>query len=170
MSLRIASRHSRSSWLGLYKQAPSRIIRHRAINDVIARSVTTAGVPVMKKPCSLTRTDGRRLNRLTMTPWQAGKSLTWDVTVVSTLADSYVHLSSQSAGGQAEAAVSRKTSKYADLPATHIFQPLAFETHGPTLSSATDFLNAVGDRSTAVTGDPRDTTFLAAHFCFTTAI
>jgi len=89
-----------------------------------------------------------------MTPWQAGKPLTWDVTVVSTLADSYVHLSSQSAGGVAEAAASRKTSKYADLPATDIFQPLAFETHGTTHSSATDFWNAVGGRSTTVTGDP----------------
>jgi len=58
-----------------------------------------------------------------------------------------------------EAAVSRKTSKYANLPATHIFQPLAFETHSTTHSSATDFLNAVGGRSTTVTGDPSDTTF-----------
>jgi len=101
-----------------------------------------------------------------MTPWQAGKPLTWDVTVVSTLADSYVHLSSQSAGGAAEAAASRKTPKYADLPATHIFQPLAFETHGTTHSSATDFLNAVAGRSTAVTGDPRDTTFLWQRIFF----
>ena len=96
-----------------------------------------------------------------MTPWQAGKPVTWDVTVVSRLADSYVHMSSQSAVGAAEAAASRKTSKYAgDLPTTYIFQPLAFEAHGKTHSSATDFLNAVGGRSTAVTGDPRDTTFL----------
>ena len=56
-----------------------------------------------------------------------GKPLTWDVMVVSTLADSYVHLSSQSAGGAAEAAANRKMSKYADLPATNIFQPLAFD-------------------------------------------
>jgi len=64
-------------------------------------------------------------------------------------------MSSQSAGGAAEAAASRKTSKYSDLPATHIF-----ETHGTTHSSARDFLNAVGGRSITVTGDPRDTTFL----------
>jgi len=80
--------------------------------------------------------------------------MTWDVTVVRTLADSYVHLASQSAGGAAEAAASRKTSKYADLPVTHIFQPLAFETHRTTHSSATDFLNAVGGRSNAVKKDP----------------
>jgi len=57
-----------------------------------------------------------------------------------------------------------------DLPAVHIFQPLAFETHGTTHSSAIDFLNAMGGRSTAVTEDLHDTTFLAAHFCSTTAI
>jgi len=41
------------------------------------------------------------------------------------------------------AAANRNMSKYADLPATHIFQPLAFETHGANHSSALDFLNAV---------------------------
>jgi len=94
-------------------------------------------------PCGLTMTDGKRPDGLTLIPWQAGKPLTWDVTVISTLADSYVHLSSRTAGGVAETAANRKMSKYADLPATNIFQPLAFETHGATHSSALDFLNAV---------------------------
>jgi len=142
------------------KKAPSKTTRHHAINDVIARSLIAAGVPVTKEPCGLTRTDGKRPDGLTLIPWQAGKPLTWDVTVVSTLADSYVHLSSQSAGGAAEAAANRKTHKYTDLPATHIFQPLAFETHGATHSSALDFLNAVGGRSAAESGDPRETSFL----------
>ena len=58
--------------------------------------------------------------------------------------------------------MSRKTSKYANLslPATHTFQPLAFKTQGTTHSSAIDFWNDVGGRSTAVTGDPCDMTFL----------
>ena len=37
---------------------------------------------------------------------------------------------------------------------------LAFETHGATHSSALDFLNAVGGRSAAESGDPRETSFL----------
>jgi len=45
------------------------------------------------------------------TPWQTGKPLTWDVTVVSTLA------------WRGE----QKMSVYADLPVTSIFQPLAFD-------------------------------------------
>jgi len=95
---------------------------------------------VTKEPCSLTRTDRRHLDKPTLIPWQAGKPLTWDITEVSRLEDSYVHVSSQSAGGAVEAAASRKTSKYADLPATRIFQPLAFKTHSTIHSSATDFL------------------------------
>ena len=36
------------------KQAPSKIARHQAINDVIARAITAAGVPVTKEPDGLT--------------------------------------------------------------------------------------------------------------------
>jgi len=93
-------------------------------------------------------------------PWQAGKLLSWDVTVVSTLADSYVSRSSQSAGGAAEAAANRKHSKYANLPETCTFQLLVFETHGATHSSALDFLNAVGGCLAAASGDPREISFL----------
>jgi len=53
---------------GLYglvcKQAPSMITRHYTVNDVVTRSVTTAGVQLVKEPCGLTRTDGRHLDGL----------------------------------------------------------------------------------------------------------
>jgi len=80
--------------------------------------------------------------------------------VVSTLADSYVSRSSQSAGGAAEAAANRKHATYTDLPETCTFQPLAFEMHGATHSSALDFLTAVGGHLAAASGDPRETSFL----------
>jgi len=95
------------------KKAPSRTTRHHAVNDAIAHSLTAAGIPVSKEPSGLTRTDGKRPDGLTLIPWQAGKPLTWDITVVSTLTDSYVSRSSQSAGGAAEAAANRKHAKYA---------------------------------------------------------
>jgi len=154
------------------KQAPGRITRHCVINDVMAWSLTTTGVQVTKEPCWLTRTDGRRPDGL---PWLLGKpgsrwlgtswySAHWQTRMAT------CHL--KSAGGAAEAAASRKTSKYADLPATRIFQPLAFETHGTTRSSAIDFLNAVGGQSTSVTGGrrTRHVFSLAVHFCCITAI
>jgi len=109
----------------------------------------------------LTKIDGRHQDGLTINFSQAGKPLIWDITVVSTLANSHVHLSSQSAGG-----TSRKTSKYADLPAAYVFQLLAFKTRGTTHLLAIDFLNAASGRSIAVTGNPRDTTFLEVYFLF----
>ena len=37
------------------KQALSKIARYQATNDVIARAITAAGVPVTKEPVGLTR-------------------------------------------------------------------------------------------------------------------
>ena len=93
------------------KQAPGKIARHQAINDAVARAISAAGVPITKEPVGLTRLDGKRPDGLTLIPWQGGKSLTWYVTVVSTLADSYLHSTSRSAGSAAEAASVRKESK-----------------------------------------------------------
>jgi len=45
----------------VYKQAPSKLARHQAISDVIARAITAAGVPVTKEPVGLARLDGKRL-------------------------------------------------------------------------------------------------------------
>jgi len=41
---------------------------------------------------------------LTLITWQVGKPLPWDVTVVSTLASSYLHCLSYRMGGAAELA------------------------------------------------------------------
>jgi len=97
------------------KQAPCRIARHQAINDVIAHAVTAAGVPVSKEPVGLVRIDGKRPDGLTLIPWQGGKPLTWDVTVVSTLADSYLHSTSHSAGSAAETASIRKKPYFSQI-------------------------------------------------------
>ena len=50
----------------------------------------SAGIPATKEPSELVRQDGKRPDGLTLIPWESGKSLAWDVTVVSTLAQSYV--------------------------------------------------------------------------------
>ena len=97
------------------KHAPGRIMRHHALNDVIARAFASAGVPAMKEPTGLSRSDGRRPDGLTLLPWQTGKPLSWDVTVAATLADSYISANSCSGGAAAEMAATRKMAKYADL-------------------------------------------------------
>jgi len=78
--------------------------------------------PVAKEPQGLSRADGKRLDGLTMVPWREGKPLTWDVTVVCPLAEWYIDDSATNAGSAAEAAATRKATKYAVLERTHIFQ------------------------------------------------
>ena len=62
------------------------------------------------------------------------------------LADSYINnASANSAGAAAEMAALRKSAKYADLPASYIFQLITLETLGPMNSSTMDFFTDLGD-------------------------
>ena len=45
-------------------------------------------LPPMLEPRGLYRTDGKRPEGVTMIPWEMGKQLVWDVTVVDALAHS----------------------------------------------------------------------------------
>jgi len=72
------------------KMAPGRIARHLVRNYIIWRFFGSASIPATKKPSGLVRQNGKRPDGLTLISWQGGKSLAWDVTVVSTLAQSYV--------------------------------------------------------------------------------
>jgi len=98
--------------LGLHsfvcKKAPSKTIRHHSLNDLIARSFSAAGVPVVKEPTGLSRSDGKRPDGLSLVPWQYGKALCWDVTVICPLADWYISAAARVAEAAAELAASRK--------------------------------------------------------------
>jgi hypothetical protein len=142
------------------KSAPGKTTRHHALNDAIARAFAAAGIPVSKEPCGLSPNDAKRPDGLTLIPWQGGKSLAWDVTVICTLADSYVSGSALVAGSASEVAAQRKIAKYADLPSSCIFQPLAVETLGPWNQSAVDCLNELGRRIGAVSCEDRESSFL----------
>ena len=76
------------------------------------------------------RDDGKRPDGKTLIPWSNGKLIVWDVTVVDTVADSYVAGSSRSAGAASQLAKVKKTTKYTDLGLHHNFAPVAFETFG----------------------------------------
>jgi len=86
--------------------------RHAWINDLIHRAVIRAEIPATKEPQSVSRDDGKRPDGLTLVPWQSGRSATWDVTVVHTLAVSYVSRSALHAGSAAAAAAETKSAKY----------------------------------------------------------
>jgi len=88
------------------------------------------------------------------------------VTVVSTIADFYLHATSQSAGGAAETASSRKVQKYSSIQTGYIFQPVAFKAHVSLNASSFNFLREVGRRLTASSGDLHETSFLFQRLQF----
>jgi len=142
------------------KQSGGRASRHFALNDIIWRALQRADTPSTKEPPGLFRSDGKRPDGATLIPWARGKYIAWDATSIHTCAASYIHLTSTTPGAAAELAETRKNAKYADLPATHNFVPIAFETLGPINRSGLEFLTELGRRLTAVTGDPLETTHL----------
>lgn len=149
------------------RRSAGRSSRHHTLNDLVCRALGRANVPAIKEPGGLTRSDGKRPDGLTQIPWQAGKCMTWDVTVTDTLAESYLHATSSSAGAAAEAAADRKELKYQSLATTHSFIPLAFETLGPINSKGLVFLYELGRRQAAITGDMRETSFLFQRLSLT---
>ena len=93
------------------KNCAGRTLRHNYLNDLICHAQLQAGPPSIKKPAGLLRTDSEWLDSLTNVPWQAGKSIVWNVTVTDTLADSYLASTSMTAAAAAEFAATRKESQ-----------------------------------------------------------
>ena len=86
------------------KDGTGRSARHHALNDLLWPALSKADIPAVKEPSGLLRTDGKRPDGVTQLPWTR-KCVTWDVTVIDTLALSYVHETSQTHGVAAEKAV-----------------------------------------------------------------
>ena len=121
----------------------------------------------MKSDGSSSSNNGKRPDGLTLIPWQQGKSVTWDVTVTDTVADSYLDLTSAKAGGAAENAATRKENKYVHLQQTYTFVPLAFETLGSINVKGMEFLQELGCRLAAISDDNRQTSFLFQRISIT---
>jgi hypothetical protein len=50
--------------------------------------------------------------------------------------------------------------KYSEILSTHTFVPIAFETLGPINTAGAEFIDEIGRRSHAITGDSREKAFL----------
>ena len=86
--------------------------------------------------------------------------MAWDVTVPDTLAPCHVQATAASAGAPASSSEALKSAKYADLATSHTFIPLAIETLGSWGEHARHFVAELGRRTSAVTGDSRETASL----------
>ena len=142
------------------RKSAGRTSRHNYLNDVIFRALCKAGVPSLKEPSGLLRSDGKRPDGLTQIPMEAGKCVTWDITVTDTFAASNINLSSAAAGAAAENSASKKVEKYSMLPECYAFVPLAFETMGPVCTEGSDFIGKVGRKLQKTSGDTRETSIL----------
>ena len=78
------------------RRSVGRITRHNLIHDIVFRAFTKTNIQASKELHGLVRADGRRPDGATLIPWSRGKSLTWDVTVPDTSAQSYPAMLSQS--------------------------------------------------------------------------
>src|SRR6218665_2930306 len=137
-----------------------RSIRHHAINDIIWCSLQSADVPSMKQASGLLQSDGKRPDGPTLIPCSSGRYIPFNPTVVHTCAASSLSQTAISPGSAAEQAVVRKTAKYALLPATRVFVPIAFETLGPVNAEGAEFLSELGCHISSVSGDQHETNFL----------
>ena len=110
----------------------------------------------------LSRLDAKRPDGLTLIPRQGGKSLTLDVTVVSTLIlnPTYIPCLTLPAALLKPLLYCQEGIEVLNHSAWLHFQPIAIETHGPLNASALNFLSEVGRRLSSISGDLRETLFL----------
>jgi len=97
---------------------------------------------------------------MTQIPRRSGKLLVWDVTVVSTTAESYVAAAARGRREVAEMAANKKCQKYSELSTPYLFLPIAVETLGPMNDSAYEFFEILGRKITDMSGDSREVSFL----------
>ena len=138
----------------------SKFIRHNLINDIIWRAMTRAQIPSTKEPPGLLRSDGKKPDGVSLIPWSRGRCLTWNVTVPDTVAASHINRTCQFASSAAEQAAVNKHRKYVQLMHSHDFVAVAVETFGSWSVEGLAFVNELGKRCSAVSGDDRETLFL----------
>jgi hypothetical protein len=126
----------------------------------MASHITHTVVPATMEPNGLFRADGKRPDGLTLVSWREGRSVTLDVTVADTVAESYLSISSITAGAAAQAAVERKNVNHAELGGHHIFIPIAIETLGLFCVAGQSFIREIGRDTAAISSDLHEAAFL----------
>ena len=129
--------------------------RHAAINNIIHRSLAAANIPSRLEPSGLLRSDGKRPDGVTVTPWEKGRILIWDATCTDTFAPSYVDSAARDAGSVALQAEVRKKHKYVELSAIHNFTPVAIETSGVFGPETRDFIFNLASRIRSITHEDK---------------
>lgn len=141
-------------------KSAGRMARHNHVNDIIKRALSSAEIPSRLEPISLSRHDDKRPDGMSLTPWTRGRCLAWDFTCPDTLAPSHLDVAVTGPGAVARAAEERKRQKYSELSHVFCFIPIAIETHGAFGDEALLFIQELGEKIKAVSGEYRATEFL----------
>ena len=142
------------------KYSAGRHPRHAALNEIVMRSLRSAGIPSILEPVGIDRDDGRRPHGITVFPFSNGRCLCWDATCVDTYASTHLNNAALVPGEAAKLAEERKRLKYAALAVRYRFEPISLETTGFYDGTTGTLLSEIGRRTTEVTGDPRETVWL----------
>ena len=145
------------------RQSEGRHYRHSSLNDIIHRVLSAAKIPSRLEPAGVFRSDGKRLDSITMVPWERGKLLVWDATCTDTFAPSYLARATNELGAVAAMAETRKKGKYATMDPSHSFQPIAVETTGVFGPETLSFISALGSRICQTSGEKKSFSFLLQH-------
>ena len=137
------------------RNSEGRHLRNAALNDIVKRALFVAHIQSRLEPTGLSRSDRKRPDGVTQTPWKSGGLLVWDATCPDAFAASYRAQATLEAGKVAESAEDRKAAKYSSLPSSHIFTPVAIETLGAMGPASMSFLKDLGCRIAAETGELR---------------
>ena len=89
-----------------FRHSGGRIPWNAAANETIRHALVSGGVPAVLEPVGVRRTDGRRLDGMSLIPWSWGLLLLWDFTCSDTLAPSNISTSASGASQLANSAVS----------------------------------------------------------------
>jgi hypothetical protein len=133
--------------------------RHSALSNIIRQALTDSKVyvptPTLLEPPGMFRTDGKRVDGVTLAPWSEGNCLVWYATCVDTVCNSYVSASSQTPGAAAVKAEKKKT-RDSQLP-QYLFCPFAAETLGTFGEGALQLVRELGGQIRAfIWGCPRN--------------
>ena len=137
-----------------------RYSRHNVLNDITKRSLATAEIPSRLEPTSLSRSDGKRPDGMTIIPWRQGRCLVWDVTCPDTLALSHLNHAVTGPGAVASVAESKKRTRYEEISRMFHFIPIAVESLGALGSDAAAFINYFGARIKTVIQERRAFDFI----------
>ena len=142
------------------RYSAGRFPRHQALNDIVKRALSSAGVPSTLEPTGLHRGDGKRPDGMTLFPYKLGRCLVRDATVADTFASSNIIECATKVGSAAAKSEHSKRQKYIQLAESYIFEPLAFETTGVCGDSTSQVIKELGSRLRSVSGDTRETAWL----------